>query len=241
MDLSTSSETLLARAGAIGAMVICFAVVLGVGRMSREETAAAHTAAHPAFTSAETASAPADEHQDAEQPLLLPVAHVAELNVVEPIALQAHALRADAPEPRAETATMPLSLSPSAPAPAPAPPPPAPPSSLSSSLASPFDDTFLGVWAPDASSCTLRDFRQDLLPTIINDNGAWAGETFCAFRNPRRTAAGWQVVATCSNADERWTTPVNLKVKGDRLTWVSKRGTQVYTRCAPGLRMTASQ
>ena len=90
--------------------------------------------------------------------------------------------------------------------------------------AAPLDVTLLGVWAPDASSCSLRDFRQGLLPTIINANGAWAGETFCSFKNPKRTDTGWQVVATCSNADERWTTPVHLKIKGDRLTWASKRG-----------------
>ncbi len=29
--------------------------------------------------------------------------------------------------------------------------------------------------------------------------GAWAGETFCTFKRKKHTAAGWDVVANCSN------------------------------------------
>ena len=37
------------------------------------------------------------------------------------------------------------------------------------------------------------------------------------------------MIANCSNSRERWTAQVRLSVKGDRLTWASKRGVQVYT------------
>jgi hypothetical protein len=96
--------------------------------------------------------------------------------------------------------------------------------------------TIVGIWAPDAGSCSLRDFRQGLLPTIINTDGAWAGETFCTFRNRKQLETGWRVVANCTNANEQWTTQVRLTIKGDRLTWASKRGTQVYRRCTPDFR-----
>jgi len=91
--------------------------------------------------------------------------------------------------------------------------------------------TIVGVWAPDASPCTVRNFRDGFLPTIINTDGAWAGDTFCIFRNQKKTETGWGVIANCSNGRERWTAPVRLSVKGDRLTWTSKRGVQIYTRC----------
>jgi hypothetical protein len=102
--------------------------------------------------------------------------------------------------------------------------------------------TIAGIWAPDAGSCSARDFRRDgLLPTIINSDGAWAGETSCVFRNQKPTETGLKVVATCSNPRERWTTEVRLTVKDNRLIWASRRGTQVYTRCSPDFRMAAAR
>lgn len=91
--------------------------------------------------------------------------------------------------------------------------------------------TIVGVWAPDASPCTVRNFRDGFLPTIINTDGAWAGDTFCMFRNQKKIETGWGVLADCSNSRDRWTAPVRMTVKGDRLIWASKRGVQVYTRC----------
>jgi hypothetical protein len=99
----------------------------------------------------------------------------------------------------------------------------------------------VGVWAPDENSCSARYFREGLLPTIINSDGAWAGETFCIFRNQKQIESGWRVVANCSNPHEHWTTEVRLTVKDNRLTWASKRGTQAYTRCAPDFLMAAAR
>src|SRR5262249_53591925 len=98
-------------------------------------------------------------------------------------------------------------------------------------------DMIVGVWAPDASTCAARDFRDGVLPTVIDAEGAWAGDTFCAFTKKERTEAGWRVVAKCSNPRERWTSSVRLTVSDNRLTWTSKRGEQVYTRCEPDVLM----
>ena len=87
--------------------------------------------------------------------------------------------------------------------------------------------TIVGVWAPDAGTCSARNFRERVLPAVINTDGAWAGETFCLFKNKTQTETGWKVVAECSNPRERWTANVRLTVDGNRLTWTSKRGTQV--------------
>jgi hypothetical protein len=99
----------------------------------------------------------------------------------------------------------------------------------------PSRDAIVGVWAP--GSCAARDFRDGMLPTIINAEGAWAGETFCLFSKRKQTDAGWSVVAKCQNAAERWTSNVRLTVSDNRLRWTSRRGTQTYTRCAPDVLM----
>jgi hypothetical protein len=99
--------------------------------------------------------------------------------------------------------------------------------------------TFVGVWAPDAGTCSAREFREGVLPAVISTDGAWAGETFCMFTSKKQTETGWNVTAKCSNPRERWTTSVRLTVKDNRLTWTSKRGAQTYTRCAPDVLMAA--
>jgi hypothetical protein len=101
--------------------------------------------------------------------------------------------------------------------------------------------TVVGVWAPDTGACSVRDFQEGLLPAIIKTDGAWAGETFCAFTKKQETKTGWRVVANCSNEREHWTADVRLTVKNNRLTWSSKRGTQSYKRCAPNFLMAAAR
>ena len=101
-------------------------------------------------------------------------------------------------------------------------------------------DPIVGIWAPDARSCSFQNFKDGLLPTVINRDGATAGDTFCGFRNQRQTDTGWRMDALCTNKQERWTTHVHLIIKGDRLIWKSKRGSQAYTRCISGVRMADS-
>jgi hypothetical protein len=101
--------------------------------------------------------------------------------------------------------------------------------------------TIEGIWAPNASSCSLRDLRDGSLATIIDMGGARAGDTYCAFKKQQRTPTGWRVVAECSNSLERWTANVRLTVKDDHLLWTSRRGRQIYTRCAPDAVMTAAR
>jgi hypothetical protein len=101
--------------------------------------------------------------------------------------------------------------------------------------------TIEGIWAPNASSCSLRDLRDGSLATIIDMEGARAGDTYCAFKKQRHTSTGWRVVAECSNSLERWTTDVSLTVKDDHLVWTSRRGRQTYSRCAPDAVMTAAR
>jgi len=98
-------------------------------------------------------------------------------------------------------------------------------------------DMIVGVWAPDAGTCSASDFRDGVLPTVINIDGAWAGETFCMFARKEKTETGWKVLAKCSNPREHWTSNVRLTVAENRLTWTSRRGTQAYTRCEPDVLM----
>jgi hypothetical protein len=102
------------------------------------------------------------------------------------------------------------------------------------------DADVVGLWAPDASSCSMHSFRQGLLPTIINTEGAWAGETFCMFKTRKPTESGWRVLAECTSGGDQWTAQVRLSLKGQHLIWESKRGRQVYTRCGSDLRMASA-
>ena len=86
----------------------------------------------------------------------------------------------------------------------------------------------VGVWAPENGSCSARE---GVLPAIISERGARAGETSCVFKEQRWTERDWRILAKCTNGHEHWTSNVRLVVKGDRLVWTSKRGTQAYTRC----------
>ena len=90
--------------------------------------------------------------------------------------------------------------------------------------------SFVGIWAADARACSALD-RSGFLLTVIDTDGARAGETLCAFESKRQTKLGWDVVARCSNSHERWTANVSLSVKDNRLARKSQRGTETYLRC----------
>ena len=94
--------------------------------------------------------------------------------------------------------------------------------------------SFVGMWGGDSSACSSQNKRR-LIPTIIDQEGARAGETVCKFKKMNEVADGWNMVASCSNPRERWTSNVQLKLRDDRLTWTSKRGSQSYVRCSPGV------
>ena len=98
-------------------------------------------------------------------------------------------------------------------------------------------DMIVGIWSPEGGTCSARDFRGGVLPTVIGADGAWAGDTFCMFTKKQRTETGWRIVAECSNPREHWTSNVRLTVNDHRLTWTSKRGMQSYARCAPDVLM----
>src|ERR1043166_5355605 len=86
----------------------------------------------------------------------------------------------------------------------------------------------VGVWAPETRSCSARE---GVLPAIISEHGARAGETSCVFKEQRWTERDFRLRANCTNGHEHWTSNVHLIVKGDRLVWTSKRGAQAYIRC----------
>jgi hypothetical protein len=94
--------------------------------------------------------------------------------------------------------------------------------------------SFVGIWGADASACSARLNRKGLLPAVIDDDGAFAGETSCAFKSRKQVAGAWEVVADCANPRNRWTAHIRLSVAGNRLTWSSQRGSQTYVRCERG-------
>jgi hypothetical protein len=205
--MSFPARSVLSLSGAAGAILTCFAVVLNVGdvgTVTKREWAQAKLIVSSTFV---------ERYESAEVPRLERQPLIVETTPLETAPVQQVET---APVQQAETApTQPVE---SAPLPEPAVQPSA---------------TIVGIWVPDAGTCSVRNFRDGFLPTVINMDGAWAGETFCVFSNQKQTETGWKVAANCSNSREQWSTQVRLTVKGDRLKWTSKRGTQDYTRCAP--------
>jgi hypothetical protein len=107
-----------------------------------------------------------------------------------------------------------------------------PPEPLATALA---DDPYQGIWAPNRRACSPRLNHKGFLPAVISSDGAWAGDTSCAFASTKRTGNKWSFAAMCSNSRASWKTTVSLTVTGNRLTWKSARGTQSYVRCEENL------
>jgi hypothetical protein len=93
--------------------------------------------------------------------------------------------------------------------------------------------SFAGIWAPTPQACSPASNNRQLLPAVISQEGAWAGDVSCRFRRIKQSGNVAVVTSTCSDARQRWTNTVRLVVTGDRLTWSSERGSQTYVRCAP--------
>jgi hypothetical protein len=93
----------------------------------------------------------------------------------------------------------------------------------------------IGTWASNANACKSRP--TSFIPAVIDNDGARAGETFCAFKQKRPDRDGVNIVAACSNSHERWVARIRLVVDGDRLKWSSQRGSQKYVRCGPTLQL----
>ncbi len=93
--------------------------------------------------------------------------------------------------------------------------------------------SFVGVWAPTANACSPKSNTRELLPAVIDNDGAWAGDVTCRFRRIKQSGNVAVATSTCSNGRQRWTARVRLAVMGDRLVWSSERGSQSYVRCAP--------
>jgi len=101
------------------------------------------------------------------------------------------------------------------------------------------EPAYAGVWGPSEAACSPRMNRRGLLPAVIDSDGAWAGDTSCAFSSGRRTGGGWTFAAMCSDGRKRWKTTVRLQVAGDRLVWTSRKGAQAYVRCSRTIREAA--
>jgi len=207
-----------------GAMLTCIAVVLDVGQFATaqktslplDQTAARTTVEHPddvwrSFP--RTAEAVSEPLRDLIQTASMPVGDGAPWMIRSSTARDAGEI--DGKPPRDHAASV----------------EPASADQTGSDLGK--SDSIVGVWAPDAGTCSARNFRQGDLPTVISTDGAWAGETFCIFTKKKQTENGWRLAAKCSSPRERWNANIRLTLNDSRLTWTSERGTQVYTRCKP--------
>jgi uncharacterized membrane protein len=92
-------------------------------------------------------------------------------------------------------------------------------------------DGFIGTWLASPNACRNRPDDNTALRTYIDNSGARAGDTSCSFSNKHPSGDAWVFTAKCRNPREHWTARVRLQTTGNKLSWSSQRGTQVYSRC----------
>jgi hypothetical protein len=206
---------------AAGALVTCFAVVLNIGPLTRSPISHGVPQLNPDRQMPQRYQAELPNRLRIDEGVYDPTNSVIKLSHT----LMAWASIYDAPGTRP---TFPISLGNDD-----AKTNPQEPRPLDDAGPSPSPNTIIGIWAPDDGACSDRTLRDGVLPAVITERGARAGKTHCVFKNQKQTEKDWRAVANCSNSDEHWTTHVRLTVKGNRLIWTSKRGTQVYMRCKP--------
>jgi hypothetical protein len=212
-----------------GAMVVCAAIVLNVGPFSRTPTTALPVAfagqAGRAVMPEESVSKPVAPEEVAVRDPQVVVA------VRDPQVFELAADQKSVPEPLT-VSLQPLpdaiEIAPSSAAPA-----------AQADRQNAERAAIVGVWAPDAGTCSVQEFRDGVLPTVITSEGAWAGEAFCIFTKRTDIDKGWRAVAKCSTPRETWTAHVRLKINDNRLIWTSERGTQAYSRCGPDVLLAA--
>jgi hypothetical protein len=91
--------------------------------------------------------------------------------------------------------------------------------------------SFKGGWGASLEQC--REAERGRSPILINARGAEAFGTGCKFSSTQQTGANeWHVRATCTDSGEQWKANIRLTVTGNKLTWVSERGTARYVRCS---------
>jgi hypothetical protein len=91
---------------------------------------------------------------------------------------------------------------------------------------------FVGVWAAEPRACASRSRAGNDLLTVVDERGAWAGESTCSFRDKKQIGGTeWEVKAACADGSARWESTVRLSVSRNKLKWSGKRGSQTYVRC----------
>ena len=92
--------------------------------------------------------------------------------------------------------------------------------------------SFVGVWAAEPRACASRSRAGNDLLTVVDERGAWAGESTCSFKQKKQLGGSeWEVKAACADGSARWQSTIRLSVSKNRLKWTGQRGTQTYVRC----------
>ena len=220
----------IATAGAAVAMVVCVAIVLNVGPFSKTP----NTALPVAFAGqAGRAVMPEQSEAKLVAPAEIPVRDPQVVAVRDPQVFELAAEQKSVAEPVSvslQPLPDPMEIAPSSAAPT---------AQADRDRQNAERAAIVGVWAPDAGTCSVRDFRDGVLPTVITNEGAWAGEAFCIFTKRTDVDKGWRAVAKCSTPRESWTAHVRLRINDNRLIWTSERGTQAYSRCGPDVLLAA--
>jgi hypothetical protein len=96
--------------------------------------------------------------------------------------------------------------------------------------AKPFvEPTFAGGWALRSSDCFKG--TDGKAPAIITEKRAEAFGGICTFNSVQRVTDGWMAQAVCTVNNQSWNSNIKLEVNGNKLSWSSEKGSQIYVRC----------
>jgi hypothetical protein len=89
---------------------------------------------------------------------------------------------------------------------------------------------FVGGWASNFDECHIGEGGG--APLTITAKRAQTSSGRCQFASVNHDSNGWRVQAICTVGTESWNANIRLMLNGNRLTWSSDRGTDVYFRCS---------
>jgi hypothetical protein len=89
---------------------------------------------------------------------------------------------------------------------------------------------FVGGWAANLGDCHTGAAGRP--PLILTLKKAETSGGICEFGSVQRDADGWRVQAICTVGAKSWSANIRFIRSGNRLTWSSEKGTDVYVRCS---------
>ena len=96
-----------------------------------------------------------------------------------------------------------------------------------------FNSIFSGTWAGNHDSCNQRSKKNSFLVRITSEK-AISDYTSCKFLSMNESNNAFLLTAHCSTGADEWDANISLSRSGNKMTWSSERGTDIFIQCDRG-------